>query len=308
MACDGGLSLNSLRFRVAMLLPAMLVSLLLAACSPRQMVVGSLADELAGQGTVAENDLELARDAAPFYLKLSESVLLQQPGHRALAESVAGGFVQYAYAFVAFEADRLEASDAKAAERLRQRAAHLYRRAQRHALAALEVATPGFGAALASPREKDWPHLAASQVGLAYWAAAAWGGAISLSKDDPEAVADLPLAVRLAQLAWAVDPAWGDGALSGLLGTFEAARPGGEPRRALAYFDQAIAQSAGLSAGPLLAKAEGYAQPAGDRALFEQLLRQALAVKDSADGRQTLQNEIMRRRARWLLEKADDLF
>ena len=125
---------------------------------------------------------------------------------------------------------------------------------------------------------------------------------------DPEVVADLPLAVRLTQLAWQADPAWGQGALTALLGTFEAARPGGSPAQALAWFDQAIAQSGGMSAGPLVGKAEGYAQPAGDRALFESLLKQALAIKDAEDSPQALQNEVMRRRAAWLLDQAPDLF
>lgn len=48
------------------------------------------------------------------------------------------------------------------------------------------------------------------------------GGWISLAKDDPEVVADLPQAVRLARLAWEADPEWGQGALTGLLATFEA--------------------------------------------------------------------------------------
>lgn len=286
----------------------LLTALLLGGCSPRQMVIGGIADELAAQGQSAETDLDLAREASAFYLKLSESILRQQPGHRPLAEAVAGGFTQYAYAFVAGEAEQIEARDARAAQRLRQRAAKLYQRAQRHALQALEQEHPGFATALASPQPKDWPKLKPEQVGLAYWAAASWGGWISLSKDDPEVVADLPLAVRLAQLAWAVDPAWGDGALTGLLATFEASRPGGSQAQALRWFDQAIAQSAGKSAGPLLGKAESYALPAGDQALFEQLLHQALAIKDQADSPLTLQNEVMRRRARWLLDKTADLF
>lgn len=286
----------------------LLLALQLGACSPRQMIVGSLADELAAQAQGSETDLELLRDAAPFHLKLSESILRQNPGHQALAESVAGGFTQYAYAFVAFEAEQVEAKDAKAAERLRQRAARLYERAHRHAMCGLETASPGFAAALASPQEKDWPTIRPAQVGLAYWAAASWGGWISLSKDDPDVVADLPLAVRLAQRAWAVDPNWGQGTLTGLLGTFEAARPGGSQQQALAYFDRAVEQSAGKSAGALLSKAEGYAQPAGDRDQFESLLRQALAIKDEAGSPQALQNEVMRRRARWLLDKTDDLF
>lgn len=280
----------------------------LAACTPRQMIVDNLADALSAQGAGGEKDLELLRDAAPFHLKLSESILRQNPGHRPLAESVAAGFTQYAYAFVAFEADRVEARDARAAGRLRARAARLYERAHRHAMRALESAAPGFGAALAAGDEGRRPTLRREQAGLAYWAAAAWGGWISLSKDDPDVVADLPLAVRLAQLAWAADPDWGQGALTGLLGSFEAARPGGSPALALARFDQAIAQSAGRSAGPLLGKAEGHALPAGDRALFEQLLRQALAIRESADSPLATENEVMRQRAAWLLDKADDLF
>lgn len=286
----------------------LLSSLLLAGCSPRQMVIGGLADELAAQGRTAENDPELARDAAAFYLKLSESVLRQQPGHLALAESVAAGFTQYSFAFVAFEAERVEARDAKAAERLRQRAARLYERAHRHAMLALESAHPGLARALASPQAADWPKLPAAEAGLAYWAAASWGGWISLAKDDPEAVADLPLAVRLAALAWAADPDWGRGALTGLMASFEAARPGGNPAQALRWFDQAIAQAGDNAAGALVGKAEGYAQPAGDRALFEQLLGRALAVREAPDSPLALQNEVMRRRARWLLDKADDLF
>lgn len=298
------------RFRRQAFAPfvALLLVSLLGACSPRQLVIGGIADELAAQGRSAESDLDLAREASAFYLKLSESVLRNDPGHRPLAESVAAGFTQYAYAFVAFEADRIEGRDARAAERLRQRAALLYRRAQRHALAALERAQPGFTQALSSPQAGDWPKVAPASAGLAYWAAAAWGGWISLAKDDPEVVADLPLAVRLAHLAWVADPDWGQGALTGLLATFEASRPGGSQAQALAWFDRAIAQSGGRSAGPLVGKAEGYAQPAGDRALFESLLQQALAIRDGEDSPQVLQNEVMRRRAAWLLDQAPDLF
>ena len=285
-----------------------LLVLILSGCAPRQLIIGGIADELATQSQGAENDLELAREASAFYLKFSESMLRQNPGHQGLATAVSAGYTQYAYAFVAFDAEQLEAKDAKAAERLRQRAAKLYNRARQHALNALEMQKPGLLTALASRQSSDWPKLSKEQVGLAYWAAASWGGWISLSKDEPDVVADLPLAIRLAEQAWAADPAWGDGALSGLMGSFEAARAAGSKQRALNYFYQGIAQSAGRSAGAYLAKAESYAQPAGDRILFEQLLQQALAVKDEAGSPLTLQNEVMRRRARWLLEKTDDLF
>lgn len=128
-----GIQLSPCRRNSLSIFVALLLVTLLSACSPRQMVIGGMADELAAQGQASEGDLDLAREASAFYLKLSESVLRSDPGHRRLAESVAAGFTQYTYAFVAFEADRIEARDAKAAERLRQRAAQLYRRAHRHA-------------------------------------------------------------------------------------------------------------------------------------------------------------------------------
>ncbi len=287
-------------------LMALVAALLLSACAPRQLVIKQLADELAAQGQSAEADLDLARDAAPFYLKLSESVLRPQPQHAGLAAAVAGGFTQYAYAFVAFEADRIEATDAKDAQRLRERAARLYRRGRDHALTALELTRPGFRQALADPAAQ--PALRTEQLALAYWGAAAWGGLISLSKDDPDTVADLPLAIHLAQLAWRLDPGFGDGNLASLMGSFETARPGGTRASAEAYFDEALRLGQGRSAGAFVAKAEGIAQPAGDKAAFLDLLNQAVAVTDAPGSPLALSNEVMRRRARWLIESADDLF
>jgi hypothetical protein len=275
---------------------------LLSACSPRLLLVRSVADELASQGQAVEEDLTLARDASAFYLKLSESLLRQTPDHLALAEAVAGGFTQYAYAFVAFEADRLEGRDARAAQQLRQRAARLYLRAHRHAMAALD---PHYAGSLlnALRDKKPLPPMPLEQVGIAYWAAASWAAHISLSKDKPEIVADLPLAQRLTESAWAASPSHGDGALAALLATLEASRPGGSASRAQQLFDQAIAAAAGRNAGALVGKAETLALPAGERAAFENLLRQALAVPGDALG-----NQVMRQRAQWLLDNAEDLF
>jgi predicted anti-sigma-YlaC factor YlaD len=279
--------------------------LALAACSPRLLIVQGVADELAHQGSTPEDDLILARDASAFYLKLSESLLRDQPGHVGLATAVASGYTQYAYAFVAFEADRVEGTSSQAAQVLRQRAARLYLRAHRHAMAALEARQPGFAAALASPDAARWPRLPPEQIGLAYWGAASWGGYIALSKDSPDAVADLPLAVRLATLAYQLAPDHAEGALASLMGSFEMARAGGSPAQAQRYFDHAIQAGNGRSAGVFVAKAEGWALPGADRAAFEALLQQALAA---ARTRQDLPNEIMRERATWLLGAAPDLF
>jgi hypothetical protein len=293
------------RFKLACVLLAVFLVLFLSACSPRLLIVQGLANELATQGQAEENDLVLARDASAFYLKLSESLLRETPGNIKLAQAVASGFTQYAYAFVAFEAEKIESRDAKAAQRLRERAARLYWRAHRHAMAALEHNQKGFAIDLASNVPAQWPRLRKDQVALAYWAAASWGAFISLSKDDPETVADFPLALRLARLAWAQEPNWGDGALATLMGSFEAARPGGQISQAKLYFDRAIELGAGRKAGAYLAKAEAIALPAGERADFEALLQLALQASKS---RSDIENEVMRERALWLLENINDLF
>ena len=279
--------------------------LALAACSPRQLVLQEVAGALATQGSAPEDDLVLAREASAFYLKLSEAVLLDTPNHLPLAAAVAAGFTQYAYAFVQFDADRIEARDAQAAQKLRERAARLYQRAQRHAMRALELRRPGFAKSLANMAQVDGLRLSPEEVEVAYWAAAAWGGQIALSKDQPNRVADLPLAVRLASLAYQAAPEQGHGALASLMGSFEAARPGGSRQQAARYFDQAITLGAGKNAGALLAKAENIALPAGDRAAFDALLQQAMVASASAAD---LQSAVVRERVLWLLATADDLF
>jgi predicted anti-sigma-YlaC factor YlaD len=149
------------------------------------------------------------------------------------------------------------------------------------------------------------PRLAENQIGVAYWAAASWGAHIALSKDRPDVVADLPRAIALARLAWEVDPDHGDGALASLMGSFEAARPGGTRKQARVYFDRALSAAAGRSAGPLVTIAESLALADGDRASFESLLRQAI---DISAAHPDLGNTVMRERAQWLLDTAPDRF
>ena len=117
--------------------------------------------------------------------------------------------------------------------------------------------------------------------------------------------ANAQAAIRLARLAYQTAPAHGQGALASLMGSFEAARPGGSRQQAARYFDVAITLGAGKSAGAFVAKAESIALPAGDRPAFDALLRQALAASAS---RADLQSAVMRERALWLLATADDLF
>lgn len=276
----------------------------LSGCSVRQHFLRQVADEISQQ-SVEEEDIGLAQEASAFYLKMSESLLRAVPGHLELAQSVTSGLTQYAYAFLSSEADRIESQNLHEAQTLRERAARMFERAKKQGWSALTLRHPDLLNRLNASGADEIRLLQQDEVGLAYWTAAAWGGQISLSKDSPDVVADLPLVVYLATQAWQVNPAYGDGALASLMGTLELARPGGSHNRALAYWDQAIQVSQGQSAGPWVAKAEGWAVAQQDRPAFEALLNRALEV---SQGKRDLSSQIMRARAKWLLSQADDIF
>src|SRR3990170_3112403 len=240
-----------------------------------------------------------------------ESVLAETPHHQGLLSAAASGFTQYAYAFVQQEADELEARDLAAAEALRARARRLYLRAQAYGLRGLEGKHPGFpDALLANPRAAVRAATTAD-VPLLYWTATAWAAAISLSKDTPELVAQIPAMEALIDRALELDDRYGRGAIHSFLVIYEMSRqgaPGNPAARARKHFEHALALSEGKDATPLVALAEAVAVKTQDVKEFESLLNRALAINPDANPDTRLPNLVMQRRARWLLSRKAELF
>ena len=61
-------------------------------------------------------------------------------------------------------------------------------------------------------------------------------------------------------------------------------------------------------AGPLVAYAETVCVKKQNKQEFESLLKKALAIDPDADPENRLLNLVMQRRARWLLNRTDELF
>jgi predicted anti-sigma-YlaC factor YlaD len=285
----------------------------LNACSVRQFALDQAANAIAGQGAgfSSDDDPELIRDAAPFSLKLIESFVAERPSHPGLLLAAAKGFTQYAYAFVQQDADEIEDQDVNAAFRLRERAAKLYRRARDYGLQGMGRNEAGFAAALRADPAKSLSRYGRDDVPLLYWTGAAWAGWIALSKDNADAVADLPVAMAVLDRALALDEAHGSGALHSLFVTLEMSRPGNADQAAIKareHFQRAVQLSGGKLAGPYLALAEAVCIPRQDRKEFESLLKSALAIDPDAMPEARLENHIMQRRARWLLEHTDKFF
>ena len=282
-------------------------------CSINRFAINQLGNGLAESGSTfaSDDDPELIAAATPFSLKLMESLLAASPRHRGLLLATASGFTQYAYAFVQQEADRLEDQDVERAAAARGRARRLYLRARDYGLRGLETRHEHFGQQLRADPRGTVAKATAPEVPLLYWTAAAWGAAISLSKDNPDAVADQVIVEALIDRALALGEAFDDGAIHGFLISYELVRQGaaGDPiERARGHFRRAVTLSGGQLASPYVSLAEGVSVSRQDRTEFESLLHQALAIDPDAKPEWRLANLILQRRARWLLSRTDQIF
>src|SRR5207244_1967368 len=140
----------------------------------------------------------------------------------------------------------------------------------------------GFGAAL---RENPMGAVARirsrTETPLLYWTAAAWGGAIASSKDNPDVVADRVIVEALIDRALVLDESLDAGAIHGFLVTYESSRQGVKEDAALRarkHFDRAVELSDGKLASPYVALAEANSVSAQNAAEFRDLLQKALAV------------------------------
>jgi predicted anti-sigma-YlaC factor YlaD len=289
------------------------VSLLGSGCSVRRMAVNKVGDALASGGTTfaSDDDPELVKAATPFSLKLMESLLQENPSHKGLLFATASGFTQYTYAFVQQDADEAEDKDIKAASELKVRARRLYLRARNYGLRGLEVQHPGFQKALENNPKTAVAVTNKKDVPLLYWTAVSWAAAISVSKDNPELIGDLPKVEALIYRALELDETYDYGAIHTFLITYEMGRGSGESdpaARARKHFDRAVELSGGQMAGPMVSYAEAVSVQRQDQKEFNSLLNRALAINPDAKPQWRLVNLVMQRRARWLLGRSEDLF
>lgn len=96
--------LNILRcWRIRVLLLVLIIfATLCNGCSVKKIAMNHLGDALAKSGSTfsSDNDPDMIKAAAPFSLKLMESVLAETPEHTGLLLALSSGFTQYAFAFV----------------------------------------------------------------------------------------------------------------------------------------------------------------------------------------------------------------
>jgi predicted anti-sigma-YlaC factor YlaD len=301
------------RFRLVSSAAIVVVLVALPACSIKTMAVKTVANALSDTGDVftRDDDPDLVRAAIPFALKLYESLLESVPTHVPLLVATCGGFTQYGYAFVEVDADALDLSRRAEARALRDRALKLYLRGRRYCLRGLDARFgKGTGEALLRDPVATVARANKSDVPLLYWTAASWGSAIYLGLDQPELAIDFPIVRALADRALALEAGWNKGAIHEMMITLDSLPDalGGNAARARDHFEASIEIQRGLSPGPYVALATGIAVPAQDRAEFERLLTQALAIDPEKDPSSRLVTLMTQKRARTLLDRVGEQF
>ena len=281
-------------------------------CSPRGYVTRQVADAVSsgGETFAADDDPQLLREATPFALKLSESLLVEAPQHGGLLLSLAKGFTQYAAAFV--WQDAVESADPRVKEAGQARALSLFLRAKEYGLRGLEAGHPGFRRLIVEDPSSAARAAGIVDVPLLYWTGAAWSLAISASPGDPAMLADLPRCEALLRRALELQEDYDAGAIHEYFIAFDGGRPaamGGSVERARRHFARAMELAAGLKVSPLVTFAETVSVGTQNRREFLGLLDKALAQdpRQLAPGcRQA--NLAAQRKAAWLKGRVDELF
>jgi predicted anti-sigma-YlaC factor YlaD len=259
-----------------------------------------------------DDDPEFVRTGAPATLKMVEMMLDTRPDHPGLLMTACSGFAQYAYAFLHVDSEILAASDAPASAALRERAGRMYSRARGYCVRELGTRQPPLRQALQDDPSRV-PSLLQSatkaDVPALFWTAAAWAGELSLLDNPLPRIGEVATIRALLSRALELDESWGGGTIHEAMIAVEAlpAIVGGSTVRAREHFERAVALSSGQSAFAYVTLASTVSAPARDRAEFERLLKQALAVDVTKKPELRLANLVAQKRARFLLANAERL-
>ncbi len=300
-------------FIVLIALSALLV---LDFCSIKKMAMNQVANALTAPGgsTVftGDNDPELVGEALPFAIKMYESMMVSIPWHAGLKLRTGSLYIMYANAFLQNPAEMLPEKELEKQEFLLNRAKNLYLRGRDIVLHALDKKYPGFlknmnekkyDQALAPMKKEDAPFL--------YWGAAGWMGAYAIEPLDMKIGLTMPGAKAMMERVLQVDNNFEKGTIHDFYVSYYGAMPGnmgGDASKAREHYKKALEAAGGKTTSPHLSLATTVSVNEQNYKEFKELLNKVLEVDPDADPGNRLVNILNQRRARWLLEHADDFF
>ena len=277
-------------------LKILVISLLLTGCSMKEQMVRSMdpiMDDMASAVNMS-NDVELIRDGLPASLIQMDGFVKSAPNNKLLLKA-AESYFGYTFSFV---------EDVN-----KPRASALYLKAREYALRVLrknrqfDEEANDLNKVLSKCTREDVPAL--------YWAASSWLAWIGLNVGNPEAMMDIPKVEAMLQRVIELDETYYYGTAHSMLGSLYAAPPktmGGNPEKAKLHFQRAFELSKSKLLVVPFIYAKFYAVQIQDKALFVKTLNEIVAAPVNFFPEKNLANEVAKRKAKDLLEKADTLF
>ena len=277
------------------------IALVLTGCSIQRLAIQSLTDvfENGFESLNEESDLILAEQAIGSNLKTIEGVIRSDPENTRLLFLLARGYTGYALGFV-------EDVDL-------HRAREMYRRGRDYGLRilhrkkafreALDGSFDNFQRALQTLKDEDTPAV--------FWTAMGWGSFINLSRDDPDALAQMPKVVAMMRFVLSRNEDYYHGGVHLFFGVWFGSRStllGGDPDSSKYHFEQSITIGEGKFLLPYVYYARYYAVQTQDRGLFEELLEKVVATSSDVMPEERLANSISKRKAEMYLEEIDAYF
>jgi predicted anti-sigma-YlaC factor YlaD len=276
----------------------LLLGLLVASCSINKMAMRSSNPEFIGK-------------RIPGVIEKNEKKLAKNPEDQALILETGSLFIMYANAFIQGPAEMMPPYQYEEKDLAKQRAKELYLRGTDILYTGLDKRFPGFSSA---PMEEVKTYLAKMEKGdvpILYWTVAGTLAAFSLDPFDLGLGVKIPALTAMINRAYQLDPDFNKGALDEFYVLFYGSLPesmGGDKSQVGTYFNRAIEKSKGLSASPYVSYAETFKSPPQDYASFKEYLEKALAIDPDADPSNRLVNILSQRKARYLLDHAEDFF
>lgn len=275
--------------------------LLFSGCSMKTIALRSTAALMRdGAGAFrSETDPKLAREAMASQLKMTDALLLSEPGNEKLLLLASQGYGGYAFLF-------LEDTEP-------ERAKDFYQRGRDYGLRLLgrNKEFNGIRNKTTEEIENILKKAATRDVPALFWSGYSWAGWINISRDDMAAVAELSKAVLLMRRVAELNPAYYFGGADLFFGGYYASRPkmlGGDPDKAKTHFEAAAKRTEGKFLMGHLLQARYQSIASMDRELFDVLIEKVLEGKAGALAEAGLTDAVAKEKAKALKEKADDLF
>jgi TRAP transporter T-component len=303
------------RFQTGFLLAAVAIGQL--GCA--KMIAGSTARVMnqASPAIQAFADPALAEASLPYSITQMEGLLLIIPHNQMLRANLARALGSFGFGFLEDRMEEAEVADDEARiEYYRNRATISYLRGKEISFESLTLEEDGDGGARgAYHRGIDaWRSYLQQfddqeHAGMVFWLGYNWARHISLNKEDPDVLADLPFAIACFERVFQLDPTFNNYAPYVAMGSYHArtsASLGGDPVRAREMFETAIARTNGNFLTYKVMMARVFAVMVQDRALYTRMLQEVIDAGDVMP-EQRLANQIAKRRARRYLAQIDDL-